>query len=94
MTPAQRFRKYNKEDATQLAIAVHEPWFLSAVSATLAEMAHRNQTESILGANAFIETFTQLHEDAPKVNLHPDPNLASYQVPIAFPKTEPETSPS
>ena len=81
LTPAQYFRKHHTEHVGKLAIAVSEPWFMAAVSATLAEMAHNNQAAAISGANEFLATLRQLPEDAPDTKPLPSPHLKSYEPP-------------
>lgn len=88
LTPAERFRKYNSEDAAKLAIAVSEPWFMSAASAALAEMAHRELGMELGGANEFLKILTSLADETPPPKKEPSPHLPSYEHLRPEPTTE------
>lgn len=79
LTPAERFRKYNSEDAAKLAMAVSEPWFMSAASAALAQMAHLELGTELAGANMFLSILTVLPDETPPPKKEPSPHLASYE---------------
>lgn len=79
LTPAERFRKYNSEDAAKLAMAVSEPWFMSAASAALAQMAHLELGAELAGANKFLLTLTILPDERPGPKKEPSPHLPSYE---------------
>lgn len=79
LTPAERFRKYNSEDAAKLAIAVSEPWFMSAASTALAQMAHQELGAELAGANKFLLILSVLPDETRPLKNEPSPHLSSYE---------------
>lgn len=90
LTPAERFRKYNSEDAAKLAMAVSEPWFMSAAHAALAEMAHRELGTELIGANTFLSILSALPDETPPPKREQSPHLSSYE--NTRPELEPEVT--